>query len=206
MVLLTLLAAAAVAAAPPLPRRDPDPGPVRAPEREALRALSVIGAGEPSIGAVQDAAARAADREAPEAGGFAARARLAALLPRITAEVRRDERSYRTVGLQSSGEVDYRNLSPGSAVLLRASWDLGALVASPGELAAAAASGARARRRAEAVRRATALFYARRQAQLALLLAPPEGTLARAEAELDLERLGAELDAATGGLLSGRLR
>lgn len=206
MVLLALLAAAGLAAAPPTPYVDPDRGAVRAAERDALRAIAASGAGEPSIGEVQDAAAGAADREVPEAGGFAARARLAALLPRITVEVRRDERSYRVVGLQSSGEVDYRHLSPGSAVLLRASWDLGALVAAPGELAAAGASAARARRRAEAVRRATALYFARRRAQLELLLAPPEDALARAQAELEVERLAAELDAVTGGLLAGRRR
>jgi hypothetical protein len=100
--------------------------------------------------------------------------------------------------------VDYRNLSPGSAVVLRATWELGALVAARGELAAAAAEEARARRRAEAGRRATALFYDRRRAQLQLLLAPPETAVARAEAELVIERLAAELDALTGGLLSGR--
>jgi hypothetical protein len=201
---LHALAAAALLAAPSAPRLDPSADLIRSAERDALRALAAIAGGEPGIGDVQDAAARTADRQVSEAEGFAGRARLAALLPRITAEVRRDERSYRVVGLQSSGEVDYRHLSPGSAVLLRATWDLGDLVAARGELAAAAASEARARRRAEAVRRATALFYDRRRAQLELLLAPPEAALARAEAELRVERLAAELDALTGGLLSGR--
>jgi hypothetical protein len=56
------------------------------------------------------------------------------------------------------------------------------------------------------VRRATAAYFERRRARLALLLAPPEGALARAEAELRIERLAAELDALTAGLLSGRTR
>lgn len=202
--LLPVLAAIAWVAAP-VPSR-PDVDATRVAERDALRVLAAIAGGEPAIGDVQDAAARTADVDGREAEGFARRARLAGLLPRITAEVRRDERSYRVVGLQSSGEVDYRHLSPGSSVLLRATWDLGALVAARGELAAAAASEARARRRAEAVRRATALFYDRRRAQLELLLAPPDAALARAEAELRIERLAAELDVLTGGLISGRRR
>jgi hypothetical protein len=195
-----------VAAAPAAPQADPSFGASRVAERDALRALATLAAGEPPIGEIQEAAARTADRQVGEGDGFARRARAAALLPRLTAEVRRDERSYRVVGLQSSGEVDYRHLSPGSAVLLRATWELGELVAARGELAAAAAAETRARRRADAVRRATALYYDRRRAQLELLLAPPESALARAEGELKVERLAAELDALTGGLLSGRRR
>jgi len=206
MLLDALAVAACLAAATPTVRADAAGDPIRAAERDADRALAVVAAGEPRIGEIQDAAARTADRQVAEAEGFARRARAAALLPRLTAEVRRDERSYRVVGLQSSGEVDYRHLSPGSAVLLRATWDLGELVAARGELAAAAVSEARARRRAEAVRRATAIYYERRSAQLQLLLAPPEAALERAEAELQIERLAAELDALTGGLLSGRMR
>jgi hypothetical protein len=206
MVLDALAAALCLVAAAPASRSDGAAEAVRAAERDAVRALAIVAAGEPPIGEVQDAAARTSDRQVPEAEGFSWRARAAALLPRLTAEVRRDERSYRVVGLQSAGEVDYRHLSPGSAVLLRATWELGDLVAARGELAAAAASEARARRRAEAVRRATAIFYERRRAQLELLLAPPEAALARAQAELQVERLAAELDALTGGLLSGRAR
>jgi hypothetical protein len=56
------------------------------------------------------------------------------------------------------------------------------------------------------VKRATALYYERRRERLALLLDPPPGALERAEAVLRVERLGAELDALTGGLLSGRAR
>ncbi len=197
---------AALAAAPPAPPRPDPEATTRATERDALRALVLVAAGEPGIVEVQQAAASTADREVPEAEGFARRARAAALLPRITAEVRRDERSYRVTGLQSAGEVDYRHDAPGSAVLLRATWELGELVAAKGELAAAAASEVRARRRGEAVRRATAAYYERRSAQLALLLAPPGGALERAEAELKVERLAAELDALTGGLLSRRAR
>lgn len=204
--MIALALAASLAAAAPPPRPDLPSDASRATERDALRALAVIASGQPPIAEVQDAAARTADREVSEAEGFARRARAAALLPRLTLEARRDERSYRVIGLQAAGEVDYRHLAPGSAILLRATWELGELVAARGELAAAAAAEARARRRIEAVRRATAVFYERRRLQLELLLAPPEGALGRAEAELKVERLAAELDALTGGLLAGRRR
>ncbi len=96
-------------------------------------------------------------------------------------------------------------MSPSETFLLRATWDLPSLVAAPGELAAGAQAQARARRRrAEAVDRVTILFFERRRQRLALLLAPPAEPLARAQAELEIARLGAEIDALTGGRLSGR--
>jgi hypothetical protein len=196
---LSLSAAPSSPAAPP---RDEPHDPVRAAEREALRALAALASGEPGIAEVQAAAARAA---APREG-LVGRARLATLLPRLTAEVRLDDRSTRVVGLQGSGEVDYSRLAPGSALVLRATWELGGLLSARSELATAAAEGERARRRSEAARRATALFYERRRAQLALLLAPPASALERAEAELEVDRLAAELDALTAGLLSGSRR
>jgi hypothetical protein len=170
-----------------------------AAERQALRALAAVSAGEPGIEAVQAAAAREAVRGAPDAEGWPARARLAALLPRVTAEVRHDEQSNRTVGLQAAGEVDYLRLTPGTTVLVRATWSLPDLVAHRAELAAANVAAARARRAAEAVQRATALYFERRRLAVTLLLAPPEDALDRARAELELARLTAELEALTGG-------
>jgi hypothetical protein len=205
LVLAVFLLASSSPAAPPAAPREAAP-PSWSAEREALRTLAALEGAEPGIAEVQQAAARAAERAVGEARGFARRARLGALLPRVTAEVRREDHSSRVVGLQGSGEVDYLRLAPATTWALRATWDLGELVAARGELQAAAAAGERAKRRTEAVRRATALFYERRRAQAALLLAPPEAALERAEAELEVERLGAELDALTGGLLFGRLR
>jgi hypothetical protein len=196
LVLVALLGAPPAAVAP-----RPEAAP--RPEVEAFRALAAVSAGEPGIADVQEAAAREAERDGPSIG-FPLRSRLSALLPRLTAEYRHDEQSNRVVGLQGSGEVDYVRLTPGNAFVVRATWDLGTLVAARGELAAATAAAERARRRAEAVRRATAAFFDRRKARLALLLEPPQGALARAEAELAVDRLTAELDALTGGLLAAR--
>jgi hypothetical protein len=198
MLALALSLAAALAAAPVAP--DP-----RA-EAEAYRALGLVSAGEPGIAEVQAAAARQADREGPEIEGYPMRSRLAALLPRVTAEYHREERSYRVVGLQGSAEVDYLRFNPGTAFVLRATWDLATLVAAKGEIAAASAASLRAQRREAALKRATAAYYERRRAMLALVLEPPATPLARAEAELTVDRLTAELDALTGGVFRAERR
>lgn len=197
MLVLPLALLAALAAMPPVPEPRH--------EAEAFRALAAVSAGEPGIAEVQEAAAREAERGAPDVEGFPGRSRLSAFLPRLTAEYRREERSYRVVGLQGTAEVDYLRFNPGTALVLRATWDLSTLVAARGEIASAHAVSARAQRREAAMRRATAVFFERRRARLALLLEPPATALARAEAELAVDRLTAELDALTGGLL-GRER
>lgn len=190
---------AAVCGAPP---DVTEPAPRADTAAEALRALAQASAGDPDVVEVRAAAERAADGVASTAKGLGRRARLAALLPRLTAEWRHDEEAYRVVGLQASGEVDYQRLSPGTSFAVRATWELGTLVAAREELAAASVAAARAQRREDAVARALALFHERRRARLALLLAPPAAPLARAEAELALARMTAELDALTGGLFS----
>ncbi len=193
---MTLPLLALLLAAPPLPPPVPAPDPARL--------LARIAAGEPSVAAVQSAAARHAEAATPDPAELARRRRLAAVLPRLTAEVRHEERAYRVTGLQGASEVDYLRSSPGTSVSLHATWELGDLVAATGEAAASAAALARATRRDEAVRKATALHFERRHRQLALLADPPSDARARVEAELELGRVTAELDALTGGLFLER--
>jgi hypothetical protein len=183
---------------------QPPPAPAPPPPPDPRRLLARLAASEPPILEVQAAAARQADRTVPDPSALAARRRTSALLPRLTAELRHDQRDYRVTGYQSSGAVDYLHSSPGSAVSVHVTWELGDLVVAPGEVAAAAASLARARRRDEAVRRATAVHFERRERQLALLLDPPTDARLLAGAELEVARLTAELDALTGGLFTGR--
>jgi hypothetical protein len=194
------------ALAPSQPIPEAPPGLAYHAESEAYRALAAISAGEPSIAEVQEAAAREAERGGPDVEGFPGRSRLSALLPRLTAEYRKDDRSYRVVGLQGNSEVDYARFTPGVEFTVRATWDLGTLVAATGEIAAANAASARAQRREAAVKRATTVFFDRRRAMLALVLEPPSTPLARAEAEVAVDRLTAELEALTGGLLSRERR
>lgn len=166
--------------------------------------LARLAAGEPPIGRVQAAAAAQVEDAVPDPAALAGRRRLAALLPRLTAELKADQRSYRVVGLQGTSEVDYLRSSPGQSVSVQATWELPDLVASRGEPGAASAALTRLRRRDEAVRRATLLYFERRRLLAALALDPPATPLARAEAELEVDRVTAELDALTGGLYAGR--
>jgi hypothetical protein len=182
------------------------PADAASAEALALRALAIVSSGEPDVEGLQRAAARQVDRAAGGAADFAGRARLAALLPRLTAEYRHGEQTNRVVGYQASGEVDYLRLAPSDTFLVRATWELPSLVAAPGETSAGAQAQAHARRRAEAVEEVTRLHFERRRQRVALLLAPPADPVARAQAELEIARLGAELDALTGGRLGGLAR
>jgi hypothetical protein len=184
--------AVAPAAAPPAPAPDPS------------RLLARLAASDPPVSRVQTAAAAVVEQAVPDPTALAERRRLAALLPAVTAEVRRDQSSYRVVGLQGTSEVDYARSSPGTTVSLRATWELPDLWATRGEPASVSVTLARLRRRDDAVRRATALYYERRRLLALLALDPPTVPLARAEAELELDRTTAELDVLTGGLYAGR--
>ncbi len=194
-----LLALLLAAPQPPTP-------PAAPPGLEADRLLARLAAGEPDIAEVQAAAAAQVEAAVPDPAALAARRRLAALVPRLSAELKVDQRSYRVVGLQGTSEVDYLRSSPGQSVTVQATWELADLVASRGEPGAASATLTRLRRREEAVGRATALYYERRRLLAVLALDPPTTPLARAEAELEVDRVTAELDAATGGRFLGRAR
>ena len=190
---------------PPGVPRDPAPTARPAdPDREVARAMARLALGEPTVDAVQAAAARRSGFDAERAESWRARSRTAAWLPRLTAEYRHDDRSYRVSGLTGSGEVDYLREYPGGVALVRATWDLDALLFTPNEVRAAEVAARLLRARDERVERATRLFYKRQRLRLALLLDPPTAPHARAEAELEVGEVTAELDAATGGIFTGR--
>ncbi len=194
---LVLLAAAAQ----PASRRAPAvPEPAES-EVRAARAAGLAWAGEPSVEAVQRAAAVQLDGEAGRLDSLWRRARRAAWLPRLSAEVEHDERTTRVVGFTGSSEADYLRFSPGTRASLRAAWELDRLVFSRDELAVAEAASRLARHRQERVERATHLFFQRLRLKAELAVAPPEGAVERVRAELELGRVTAELDALTGGLL-----
>lgn len=176
-----------------------------APPPDQARLLARLAAGEPPVSRVQAAAAAAVEAAVPDPSALAERRRVAALLPRLTAELRADRSSYRVYGLQTAGEVDYARSAPGTSVRLMATWELADLLAARGEPAASSAALSRERRRDEVVKHATALYYERRRLLVLLELEPPATPLGRAEAELELARTTAELDALTGGLYGGRV-
>jgi hypothetical protein len=165
---------------------------------EAARLLGRALAGEPRVEAVQRAAAARAGVGRDEAEGWRRRARLSALVPRVSAQYRHDERSYRVAGLASTSEVDYVRDAPGDTVSVRLDWSLDGLVLGREELAAAAAAQRAQAHRQRAVDRATHLYYERVRLRLALAASPPADARERAELELRIEEVTAELDALTG--------
>ncbi len=200
--MLTALLALLAAAAPPTEATGSQAA--EPPALAARRGLAEAALGARAIAEVQAAASRCADPIV--SAGSSSRRRIAALLPRLTAEVHFDERSYRVVGLQGAGEVDYSRFAPGRIIGVRATWDLAGLLSSPADRIEGKGALDLARRRDEAVRKATALYFERRRLRLALALEPPAAANDRAEAELEIERLAAELDALTRCASEGATR
>lgn len=199
--MLPLLAALAITAAPPL-----RPPPPRAPSAEEIDAsaatlLQRATAGEPALKDVQSAAARQALRSRPRPF-TPRRARLAALLPKLSAEIQRDDRRYHVVGLTSTSEVDYVRHTPGTQVSLRLAWDLGGLAFADAETRLASDGEAAAKASGEAVERATRLYFERQRLLLSVWALPAASPRERAERELEIAELGGILDALTGGLWS----
>lgn len=201
--MLAIALALAAAAAEPQPSRRLPAAEPAASEIRAARAAALARMGEPSVEAVQRAAAAQLDSEVEQLASLRRRARRAAWLPRLSAEVEHDDRSTRVVGFTGSGESDYLRLSPGTRAGVRATWELDRLAFSRDELAVAEVQAHAARRRQERVEQATRLFFLRLRLKLDLSAAAPEDALERLRSELELGRVTAELDALTGGLFGG---
>ena len=195
-VLLATAVAGAGAIKPELPARQLE---IETEARdEVARLLRLVLAGEPRIEAVQRAADARAAPSREDADGWRRRSRLSALVPRLTAEYRHDERSLHVVGVTSGSEVDYLRTSPGDTVSVRLGFDLDGLVFGKQELAAVAAAQRAESRRRAAVERATRLYYERLRLRLALAAGAPASPRERAAQEIDLEAVTADLDALTG--------
>lgn len=95
-------------------------------------------------------------------------------------------------------------LVPGDAIEVRASWDLDQLLFSSAELQVASSMAQLAKDREDRVERATRLYFERRKRLLDLVVAPPVSPQDRAERELEIDALTAELDALTQGLFRQR--
>ncbi len=167
-------------------------------DAEAGRLWGLARAGEPSVGEVQRAAAGRAAPSPEAAASWRTRSRLAALLPRLSTSYRHDDRSVHVTGLTGTSEVDYLRSTPGDTVSVNLDWSLDGLVLGRAELQAVAASAAAEVRRRAAVDRATRLYYERLRLRLAVAANAPGTPRARAEQELELGQVTAELDALTG--------
>ena len=165
---------------------------------EVSRLLRLVLAGEPRIEVVQRVAEARAAPSRYEANGWRRRSRLSALVPRLVAEYRHDERSLHMVGVTSGSEVDYVRTSPGDTISVRLGFDLDGLVFGKRELGAIAAAHRAENQRRAAVDRVTRLYYERLRLRLSLAANPPASPRERAALEIDLEAVTAELDALTG--------
>lgn len=171
--------------------------PARADDDHAnRRALARLEHAEPSVAETVDAALRHAGLAGRPETSLRRRARLAAALPTLAVEARR-ETTWDEAADDSARVLD----DVGQKLVLeaRATWRLDRLVFEPSELRIAALGQQRARARAALAAQTTALYYKRRAAQVDAIWHPAETTEERVRRDLEIEELGAQLDALTGG-------
>jgi hypothetical protein len=164
----------------------------------ALAALPSVAEGEPGLAEAQAAAARKAGGEAAEDASRTSRARNAHWAPvvRGLAGWKEDQRSRR--GEFRLAPLIEDDTGAGRAWAVTIVWDFSQVVYAREESQIALAHAHLARLRREAAERAGQLWVDRARARAALAELPPGPR--RLEAQLELLRLSAELDALTGGL------
>lgn len=172
---------------------------------------------EPDVREVQRAALRATGLRNAKNRRWARRARLSHVLPEVRGEVawldQRDvEYSYREdieterEGIVTESRNDYVDDARLRGVYaVRLEWDLSGLVFDADELDAAKAAERRHVARAELLQMVTDLYYERRRWQIELALTPRSHVRPRIEAQLEIDRATAKLDAFTGGWFSAEL-
>jgi len=158
---------------------------------------------EPSLPEAQAAAARLAGGVAEEDGARTFRARSAHWAPAVRGQwgARDDQRSRR--GEFRLAPLIEDDLGTGHSWAVTVTWDFSQVVYAREESQIALAHAHLARVRREAAERAGKLWVDRARARIALESLPPGPR--RLEARLELLRLTAELDAATGGLFRDAL-
>jgi hypothetical protein len=157
---------------------------------------------EPSVRAVQEAAARWVGADPARLESWRSRVRKAPWLPQIrTRVVRGFEDDLLT---NASGQT--RVVDDDLTVEVRLQWDLDRLVFDRAELQVSRESALLAELRQDVVAEATRLYFQRRRLQVDQILDPLPVGRARVERELRLAELTALLDGLTGGFFSRALR
>jgi hypothetical protein len=171
---------------------------------ELRRRIDEIVSREPTVAQVRQAAVEHAGLARDPRRSWAARARLAGLLPELTTRLTRSQ--ARDEGLDSDGDggTHDRSLDVGDQVVLelRATWDLRRLVFDPTEIRAAREGLRIAAERQHLELEVTRLYYQRRRAQLEWIASPPASALEMTRRTIEMDELTANLDALTGGWLS----
>jgi hypothetical protein len=165
-----------------------------------VRAEAILArfAHEPSVRAVQEAAARWVGADPARLESWRSRVRKAPWLPQLrTRVVRGFEDDLLT---NASGQT--RVVDDDLTVEVRLHWDLDRLVFDRAELQVSRESALLAELRQDVVAEATRLYFKRRRLQVERILDPPPEGRARLEFQLRLEELTASLDGLTGGFFS----
>ena len=162
--------------------------------------LSRIAPGLPSIAEVQQATERAALVRLEDLEGWRSRARSSAWLPELGVSYQRNVGEIDTLGIQSNLGVDSHNVEDVARYGVRATWQLGQLVFSREEVAAAKAALEVQRDRQELVAHVTELYF-----EWLRLRSRRPGEGSDEASDLKLAEVLAKIDALTDGFLSRRL-
>ena len=173
---------------------------------------------EPDVGTVQRWAADAAHVAPDTVRRWMRDARVAAALPALVVELRTgDDWSNDFQPFDADGNPPVSNAVPTEDVLvgadvgqdralvLRASWDLAALVSSPDRLRAVHEAQDAVKLRERVLAEVTRLYFERRRLQVDVHLAPRADLAGQVRDELRLRELTAALDAWTAGRFSESL-
>lgn len=188
----TLLALVPLALAPASQARTPT---------TALEVLARF-AHEPSVRAVQRAAARWVGAEPERLAGWRSRVRKAPWLPQLRAKVQRGLED--DLLLNANGPT--RALDDDLLLEVQLRWDLDRLVFDRNELFLSREAALLAELRHDIVAEVTRIYFERRRLQVEMTLQPPASVEARTRLLLRIEELTAELDAHTGGFFGRALR
>jgi competence ComEA-like helix-hairpin-helix protein len=164
-------------------------------------------AAEPSVREVQQQAIEYMRVHPEVVDSWRVRARTNALAPRLTTTgqgtLNDDRRTVEKPGDPTIVSIDNDR---SGRLTIGAIWDLDRLIFEPAEMAVARESVRIANLRDRVLDEVTRRYFERRRLQVDLELAPPKDLADRVKKELRLQELTADIDAATGGWFSEKLK
>lgn len=164
-------------------------------------------AGEPSAREVQEKAVEYMRVHPEVIDSWRIRARTNALAPQLRTDARGTvNRDLRVVSQPGEADTESKDEDNGGRFTVTATWDLDRLIFEPQEMAVARESVRQANLRDRVLDEVTRRYFERRRLQVDLELNPPRDLADRVKKELRLQELTADVDAATGGWFSEKLK
>lgn len=163
-------------------------------------------ANEPSISAVQAAAVRYAEVHPDKIAGWRRAAARKALLPTLSFDTDLDKDRNVDVDRGGTGDPDRFIVGPEEesfAWSFDVSWNLGELIWNDDQTSIDSRSKLMVELREDILNQVTHLYYERRRLQAEIALSPTGDLAVQIEKDLRLQELTAQLDALTGGFLTG---